>query len=109
MLQKTLAGPGPEGAEAHHKLLGEWASRRDELERMNLARQIPEMNIERQLRASDRRAVALGLPEGVALVDFIRFDVVDFKAIPARGESQCGAGACIWHSCFTPESPTTSG
>ena len=51
-----------------------------------LARQIPEMNLERRLHAADRRAVALGLPEGVALVEFVRFDVFDFHAVPARGE-----------------------
>ena len=51
-----------------------------------LARQIPEMNLEQKLRAADRRAVALGLPEGVALVEFVRFHVFDFQAVPARGE-----------------------
>jgi tetratricopeptide (TPR) repeat protein len=86
IVQKTLSGPGPEGTQAHRQALAEWASQRDDLER-DLARQIPEMNLERQLRSSDRRAVALGLPAGVALVEFVRFDVRDFKAVPARGES----------------------
>ena len=36
----------------------------------------------------DRRAVALALPEGVSLVEFVRFHVFDFQAVPARGEQQ---------------------
>src|SRR5262245_15790676 len=49
----------------------------------------PEMNLEQRLRAADRRAVALGLPEGVTLVEFVRFRVFDFCAVPARGEKKC--------------------
>jgi hypothetical protein len=44
------------------------------------------MNLEQALRAADRRAVALGLPEGVALVEFVRSLLADFQAVPARGE-----------------------
>jgi CHAT domain-containing protein len=44
------------------------------------------MNLERQLRAADRRAVALALPEGVALVEFVRFYVYDFRAVATRYE-----------------------
>jgi len=53
-----------------------------------LAQQIPEMNLERQLRAAERRAVALALPEGVALVEFVRFAQFDFNAVESRGERQ---------------------
>jgi CHAT domain-containing protein len=86
IVQKSLAGPGSEGTEAHHQRLAEWAGLRDDIEK-DLARQIPEMNLEQKLRAADRRAVALNLPEGVALVEFVRFRVRDFKAAPARGEA----------------------
>jgi CHAT domain-containing protein/tetratricopeptide (TPR) repeat protein len=58
---------------------------RERLER-ELARQVPEIKLERELRAADRGAVARGLPEGAALVEFIRFDVFAFQAVPARGE-----------------------
>jgi CHAT domain-containing protein/tetratricopeptide (TPR) repeat protein len=78
--RKALAGPGPEGPDAHQRLLAEWEARREELER-TLARRIPEMNLERQLRAADRRAVALALPEGVALIEFVRFEGFDFTAV----------------------------
>ena len=67
--------------------LAEWDAQKERLE-AELARQIPEMNLEQKLRAADRRAVALGLPEGVALVEFVRFPVFDFQAVPARGEPQ---------------------
>jgi CHAT domain-containing protein/tetratricopeptide (TPR) repeat protein len=87
IVQKTLAGPGPEGAEAHHRQLADWTGRRDELER-DLARQIPEMDLQLKLRAADRRAVALNLAEGVALVEFVRFQVYDFRAVRARSESE---------------------
>ena len=83
----TLAGPGPEGSRPTSEQLAEWTAQEERLE-AELARQIPEMNLEQKLRAADRRAVALGLPEGVALVEFVRFHVFDFQAVPARGESQ---------------------
>ena len=83
--RKTLAGPGPEGLESHLQGLAEWEAQKERLE-AELARQIPEMNLEQKLRAADRRAVALNLPEGVALVEFIRFPVYEFLAVPARGE-----------------------
>jgi CHAT domain-containing protein/tetratricopeptide (TPR) repeat protein len=83
--QKALAGPGAEGPTAHRQTLSEWDARKERLE-ADLARQIPEMNLERRLRGADRRAVALGLPEGIALVEFVRFHVFDFKAVRARYE-----------------------
>jgi CHAT domain-containing protein/tetratricopeptide (TPR) repeat protein len=86
--RKTLAGPGPEGSQAHQQQLAQWHEQRERLE-AELAHQITEMNLEQKLRAADRRAVALALPPGVALVEFVRFDVFDFKAVPARGERQC--------------------
>jgi len=46
------------------------------------------MNLEKRLRSADRRAVALGLPADVVLVEFVRFVVFDFHAVPARGESR---------------------
>jgi tetratricopeptide (TPR) repeat protein/CHAT domain-containing protein len=85
--RKTLAGPGPEGVQEHHQQLTQSSSQKELLE-AELARQIPEMNLERQLRQADRRALALTLPEGVSLVEFVRFRVFDFKAVPGRGERQ---------------------
>jgi len=81
--QKTLAGPGPEGLPEHNRLLAEWNGEKERLEG-NLARQIPEMNLQRKLHAADRRAVALSLDEGTALIEFIRFHEFDFRAVAER-------------------------
>src|SRR5437899_1053576 len=80
--------PAAEGPAAHRQLLGEWKDRKERLE-SELAGRIPEMNLERVLRAADHRAVAGALPEGAALVEFVRFDVFDFTAVLARGERLC--------------------
>jgi CHAT domain-containing protein/Tfp pilus assembly protein PilF len=85
--QAVLAGPGLEGPEAHRQRLAEWEARKDRLE-ADLARRIPEMNVEQRLRAADRRAVALDLPEGITLVEFVRFRMRDFRAVRARNEEQ---------------------
>ncbi|MCI0353344.1 MAG: CHAT domain-containing protein [Acidobacteriales bacterium] len=85
--QKILAGPGREGLSPHQQLLAGWNAQREKLE-AELTRQVPEMNLERKLRAADCQAVTLALPERVALVEFVHFNVFDFNAIPARGESQ---------------------
>jgi CHAT domain-containing protein len=46
------------------------------------------MNLEQKLKAADRRAVGLGLSEGVALVEFVRFPIFDFQAHSGRGGPQ---------------------
>jgi CHAT domain-containing protein len=83
--QKTLDGPGLDGPQAHTRLLREWNTYKQRLE-AELAAAIPEMSLEQKRQAADRRAVALALPAGVALVEFVRFDVFDFQAVPSRGE-----------------------
>jgi CHAT domain-containing protein/tetratricopeptide (TPR) repeat protein len=83
--RKALAGPGPEELRAHLQLITQWEERKEHLEG-DLARHIPEMNLEQQLRAADRRAIALALPLGCALIEFVRISPFDFKAVPARGE-----------------------
>jgi CHAT domain-containing protein/tetratricopeptide (TPR) repeat protein len=85
--QKTLAGVGYEGLQAHQQLLAEWNAQRERLE-AEVARQVPEMNIEKKLRSIDRHVVAMALPTDATLVEFVRFDVLDFKAVPARGEKR---------------------
>ncbi len=82
--QRTLAGPGPEGLQAHRHLLAQLEEQREELER-ELAKQIPEMNLERQMRAANCAAVMLALPPRSALVEFVWSCPFDFKAVPGRG------------------------
>ena len=83
--QKTLAGPGQEGLAEHQKTLSIWNKQKENLE-AELVRQIPEMNLEQKLKQIDRQAIASTLPEGAALIEFVHFDVYDFKAVPAKGE-----------------------
>jgi tetratricopeptide (TPR) repeat protein/CHAT domain-containing protein len=83
--RKTLDGPGPEGSDGHRRILAGWNSRREKLE-AELARQIPEMRLEQRLREADRRAIATALPADSVLVEFVRFDVFDFRAVPARDQ-----------------------
>jgi len=85
--KKTLAGPGKEGPQAHRRLLAEWNAQKERFE-AELARKIPEMNLEQELREVDRRVVAHALPDQSALVEFVRIAVFDFKAVPVRGETQ---------------------
>jgi CHAT domain-containing protein/tetratricopeptide (TPR) repeat protein len=86
--QKMLAGPASgETLTAHEQILDQWRQHQQQRETA-LTQQIPELTLEPHLRNADRRAVALSLPEGVALVEFVRFDVFDFHAVPARGENR---------------------
>jgi len=85
--QKTLAGPGQEGLAEHQKTLSIWNKQKENLE-AELVRQIPEMNLEQKLKQIDRQAIASTLPEGAALIEFVHFNVFDFKAVPAKGESK---------------------
>jgi len=75
--QKTLAGPGPEGLSVHQEHLAQWSTEKEHLEAA-LAREIPEMNLERRLRAVDRQVVAWALPDATTLVEFVRFFVFNF-------------------------------
>ena len=85
--EKTLTGPGLEGPQIHRQLLEEWNTQKERLETY-LVHRIPEMNLELKLRAADWQSVVSALPENSALVEFVLFDIFDFKAVPARGESQ---------------------
>src|SRR3954447_6608469 len=74
-----LRGPGPEGAVDHLGMLDGWIARAEELEAA-LARQAPTIDLEVKLRTADARSVALRLTEGAVLVEFVRVNVVNFKA-----------------------------
>ncbi|WP_171815780.1 CHAT domain-containing tetratricopeptide repeat protein [Anabaena cylindrica] len=73
--------------EAQQKYRHQLIQEQQEMEQ-ELSRQIPELNIEQKLLEIDRRAVASKLPEGSTLLEFVRFNVCDFKAIRANGDSQ---------------------
>jgi CHAT domain-containing protein/tetratricopeptide (TPR) repeat protein len=61
----------------HQKLVTKLQQECEQIEKQ-LASQVPEIQLQDQ--ETDRRAVALALPQGSALVEFVRFDVYDFKA-----------------------------
>ena len=84
--QKMMSGPGPEGLEAYRQLLAQWRAEEEKLE-LSLAGRIPEINLGRRLQEADRQAVAKALPEGMVLVEFIRIDWYDFKAVRSQGQS----------------------
>ncbi|MFM6586613.1 MAG: CHAT domain-containing protein, partial [Microcystis panniformis] len=56
----------------------------------NLERElnIPELNLEKELQNADFRTIALELPQGTTLIEFIRFNNHNFQAIPANGDTQ---------------------
>ncbi len=85
--QAMLVGTGPGVILADQQPLAEWTTRKERLE-ADLARQIPEMTLEKRLLAVDHRAMAAALPVGAALIEFIRFPVFAFGAVPARGEPE---------------------
>ena len=78
--QKTLAGPHSGTLSEYQQILAEWNAQRERLE-AKLANQIPEMNLELKLRSVDLQGVAEALPEGSALIEFVRFEVFDFHAV----------------------------
>ncbi|MGL4375525.1 MAG: CHAT domain-containing protein, partial [Microcoleaceae cyanobacterium] len=59
----------------HQKQLSDLKTECERLEK-ELAKQVPEMQLQEQI--TDRNAVALELPTGSALVEFVRFNVFDF-------------------------------
>jgi tetratricopeptide (TPR) repeat protein/CHAT domain-containing protein len=61
----------------HQKKLAELEAQCQQLEKQ-LASQVPEIQLQEQ--ECDRRAVALELPSGSTLVEFVRFDLFDFTA-----------------------------
>jgi CHAT domain-containing protein/Flp pilus assembly protein TadD len=82
----TLNVPPPEQLPAYRNRLAELQEQRDELDRQ-ISRQIPEMNLQKQLDNASRDAIAKALPKGAALLEFVRFNVRNFKAIKADGDS----------------------
>ncbi len=58
------------------------------------------MNLEAKLRAADCRAVALGLPEGLALVEFVRLPILTFPS--SATVRRAGMGTRALHGVRAP-------
>jgi hypothetical protein len=85
--QKTLHGPSHgESLATHEKYLEELNIMKERVEEY-LAHSIPEIRLEQEFRAANCETIANTLSKEDALVEFIRFDVWDFLAVPYRGES----------------------
>ncbi|MEY3870810.1 MAG: hypothetical protein RLZZ338_4704 [Cyanobacteriota bacterium] len=85
LLERTYSQPEPGEKDIYQEALKKLQIDCDQLER-ELAREVPEIQLQEQI--GDRRAVALELPSGSTLIEFVRFDVFDFKAVEAEGESK---------------------
>jgi CHAT domain-containing protein len=88
LAERALAGPGSESPDTHRRQLETWFAEIDRLE-SDLARQIPELNLA-ALQEIDHGRVAAALPDDAVLVEFVRFNVIDFVAVPAHGGSRIG-------------------
>jgi len=85
--QKILQGAEPEEQAVYQDTLSTWRLEQEHLE-SELAHQIPEMNIARQLEQADRRMIAAALPPETFLVEFVSMHPVDFQAVPAQTQTQ---------------------
>jgi CHAT domain-containing protein/tetratricopeptide (TPR) repeat protein len=84
----SMSGPAPgESQGQRQQTLNQLRAEQERRETV-LARQIPEMDLWQRLRSVDRLAVALSLPEGSALVEFVRSNLFDFRAVFSRGKPQ---------------------
>jgi tetratricopeptide (TPR) repeat protein/CHAT domain-containing protein len=100
---QQFSQPEPEASPVEYRRrLGRLNAERERREE-ELARQIPEMNLDEQLRTADARKVACKLPGGVALVEFVRFNVFNFRAVPARGEPPWGPARYLAFVILAPE------
>ena len=89
--QKTLGGPGSESPEAHQQLLRDWKDQRERLE-VELARQIPEMNLAQELQRVDQQTLVKALSPATALVEFVRCKTFDFQEVPTRSKARWKGG-----------------
>jgi CHAT domain-containing protein len=103
--QETVAGPEDEDVCAHRITLDSWQRERDELE-VELAAQVPRVKLEWQLRATTAASVASTLPDGSALVEFIRYEHVSFSAdsLPRKSDGQVGAEQYLAFVLFAGDS-----
>jgi len=84
--QKTLAGPREVGVEDHLQLLDELNVEKEYLE-AELARHIPEIQLEKKLRVADRATIAHRLPPDSVLLEFFRFNEFDFEFDALKGQN----------------------
>ncbi|TFI54911.1 tetratricopeptide repeat protein [Mastigocladus laminosus UU774] len=87
LVKLTFSTPQINDFTNYQQELAELEARYNHLQKQ-LASQVPEIQLTEKL--ADRFAVAEALPTNSILVEFVRFDVYDFHAVPAREQTQ-------WH------------
>jgi tetratricopeptide (TPR) repeat protein len=87
IIHLTFAIPETDNLAAYKENLRQLQSRHNNLQKQ-LAVEVPEIQLSEQI--FDRHAIAAALPPDSILVEFVRFDLFDFQAIAANGETQ-------WH------------
>lgn len=83
----TLSGPNEEGIEKHKEKLVKLYRQKDGLE-ADLAKKIPEFNLEQQLKNVTRDIISKKIPPDSVLIEFVRYTKFNFAAIDAKHESR---------------------
>jgi CHAT domain-containing protein len=86
IIHLTFSTPQTEDFTTYQQQLAQLQAEHNNLQK-TLASQVPEIQLHKQI--PNRSDVALELPPGSILIEFVRFDVFNFKAIPAKNEAQC--------------------
>jgi len=81
--QRTLEGAGSEDAISFDRLIKDWTDRKNSIE-TELARQIPDMDLEEKLHEAECSIVASALPPDSALVEFVCFKLRDFSLVHSK-------------------------
>jgi CHAT domain-containing protein/Flp pilus assembly protein TadD len=87
IIHLTFAVPETDDLATYQDNLRQLQNRHNNLQKQ-LAAQVPEIQLSEQV--FDCQAIVAALPPNSILVEFVRFDVFDFQAISANGETQ-------WH------------
>ncbi|WP_084789077.1 CHAT domain-containing protein [Anabaena sp. FACHB-709] len=87
IIHLTFAVPETDDLATYQDNIRQLQSRHNHLQKQ-LAAQVPEIQLSEQV--FDCQAIAAALPHNSILVEFVRFDVFDFQAVSANGETQ-------WH------------
>ncbi|MEJ1932948.1 CHAT domain-containing protein, partial [Nostoc sp. NIES-2111] len=95
LIHLTFSVPEPNDTATTEKISHQFRTYRENLTQLQaqynylqkqLALQVPEIGLSEQ--TFDRQAIAAALPPNSILVEFVRFDVFNFQAIAANGETQ---------------------
>jgi CHAT domain-containing protein/tetratricopeptide (TPR) repeat protein len=72
---------------AQIRSLKEWINQKEDIESI-LARQIPEMMIQKKLKSTDNQSLARTLSEDEAIIEFVYFQPFDFGAVSILGKAR---------------------